>query len=70
MEAREEVEETDDPAKLSTLLARNRTQQAGLVAALSTAFRSGDMRAAVGLTNQLQYVAKLDQEIVKKLPQL
>ncbi|KAG2451568.1 hypothetical protein HYH02_004166 [Chlamydomonas schloesseri] len=70
LEAREEVESTDDPVALSQLLARNRKQQEGLVARLSAAFRSGDMAAAVSLTHQLQYVAKLEQEIVKKLPQL
>ncbi|GLI59059.1 hypothetical protein VaNZ11_000889 [Volvox africanus] len=70
MEAREEVEDTDDPTALSALLVRNRQQQAGLVAELSAAFRADDMKAAVALTNQLQYVAKLEQEIIKKLPQL
>ncbi|GLC43808.1 hypothetical protein PLESTB_000910100 [Pleodorina starrii] len=70
LEAREEVEGTDDPATLSALLARNRQQQERLVAALSAAFRSGDTRGAVALTHQLQYVTKLEQEIVKKLPQL
>ncbi|KAG2445892.1 hypothetical protein HXX76_000496 [Chlamydomonas incerta] len=70
LEAREEVEGTDDPAALSQLLAHNRQQQAGLVGRLSAAFRSGDTGAAVSLTHQLQYVARLEQEIVKKLPQL
>ncbi|EFJ50682.1 hypothetical protein VOLCADRAFT_88456 [Volvox carteri f. nagariensis] len=70
MEAREEVENTDDPAALSALLGHNRKQQEKLVSALSAAFRADDMEAAVTLTNKLQYVAKLEQEIVKKLPQL
>ena len=70
LEAREEVEGTDDPAALAQLLAHNRRQQEGLVGRLSAAFRAGDMGAAVSLTHQLQYVAKLEQEIVKKLPQL
>jgi molecular chaperone HscB len=70
MEAREEVDSTDDPAILSALLARNRQKQEDLVQALSAAFRSDDTRAAVALTNQLQYLAKLEHEIVKKLPQL
>ncbi|KXZ55931.1 hypothetical protein GPECTOR_2g1482 [Gonium pectorale] len=70
LEAREQVEETDDPAQLSALLARNRAQQEGLVAGLSAAFRADDLRQAVGLTHQLQYLAKLEAEIVHKMPQL
>ncbi len=70
MEAREEVDDTDDPGRLAQLLARNRAKQEGLVGRLSAAFKAGDMAAAVGLTHQLQYVAKLEQEIVKKLPSL
>ncbi|PNH09450.1 hypothetical protein TSOC_003934 [Tetrabaena socialis] len=70
LEAREEVEATDDPAVLSALLAANRQQQEGVVAELSAAFRSGDLAAAVGWTHKLQYVARLEQEIVRKLPQL
>ncbi|KAG2500829.1 hypothetical protein HYH03_001591 [Edaphochlamys debaryana] len=70
LEAREEVEDTSDPATLSALLARNRAQQEGLVGQLSAAFRDGDERRAVGLVTQLQYLAKLEAEIIKKLPQL
>ncbi|GFR46918.1 hypothetical protein Agub_g8565 [Astrephomene gubernaculifera] len=70
LEAREEVEATHDPALLAPLLQRNRQQQAGITAALAAAFRADDMRRAVQLTHQLQYLTRLEQEIVKKLPQL
>lgn len=72
LEAREEVESTDDVQRLQQLLARNRQQQEALVRGLSEAFRAGEgqLDRAVALVTQLQYLARLEQEIVKKLPQL
>ncbi len=72
LEAREEVESTDDAQVLQQLLARNRQQQEGLVRGLSEAFGAGEggLDRAVALVTQLQYLARLEQEIVKKLPQL
>ena len=70
LEAREEVEETDDPKRLHALLSANRERQQALVAQLSRAFAGGDLRAAGGLTTQLTYLFKLEQEIVNKAPSL
>jgi molecular chaperone HscB len=68
LEAREEVEATDDPKRLKALLSANRGKQQALVAQLSQAFARGDLSAAAGLTTQLTYLAKLEHEIVDKVP--
>jgi DnaJ-domain-containing protein 1 len=68
MEAREEVEETDDQHKLRQLLAGNVAEQAGLVRRLSDAFKRGALTEAVATTTHLTYLAKLEHEIRTKLP--
>lgn len=70
LEAREEVEEADDPQRLHELLRTNRAKQAAVVAQLSAAFKRGDVGSAAGLTTQLTYLAKLEVEIVNKVPSL
>lgn len=67
MEAREEVEETDDPHRLKQMLDTNRTSQAGLDAQLAAAFKRNDLQAAAQLAHKLTYLVKLEQEIVNKL---
>jgi hypothetical protein len=67
MEAREEVDETEDPQRLRQLLDANHKRQRALVADLSAAFRLGDDEAALDLTNQLTYLARIEQAILHKL---
>lgn len=68
LEAREQVEETDDPAVLSEILSRNRRQQADVVSRLSAAFAADDTVQAASCTTQLTYLVRLEQELLKKLP--
>jgi hypothetical protein len=67
MEAREEVEETDDPEVLQRLLKANRSQQAEVVKALGKAFES-EPQEAIHLTARLAYLARLESVILGKLP--
>lgn len=67
MEAREEVEETDDAGRLRALLETNRRAQAGLDARLAAAFHGNDLQGAAQLATKLTYLVRLEQEIVKKL---
>eukprot|EP00877_Chromochloris_zofingiensis_P006294 jgi/Chrzof1/1918/Cz10g26080.t1 len=66
MEAREEVESTNDPDKLHQLLTSNRTQQQALVVRLREAFKQADLQQAAELTTQLTYLDRLQQAILLK----
>lgn len=67
MEAREQVEESNDPATLQQLLYSNKERQQRLVKALSKAFKEDDIKEASSLTHQLTYLVRLEKEILKKL---
>ena len=67
MEAREEVEATDDVDVLRGILAGVRAREAALVAKLSAAFRGGDLPEAARLTAHLSYLSRLDQAVTHKL---
>ena len=67
MEAREEVEETDDQEQLIRILKHNKVREAALIEQLSEAFRKGDVDAAVDLTTRLTYWVRLEQRIQQKL---
>jgi len=69
LEAREEVEATEDPAVLRRLLQQNRQQQARLVEELGEAFsRPTGTQDALSRTTELTYLVRLEQELVRKLP--
>jgi DnaJ-domain-containing protein 1 len=68
MEAREQVEETEDVHELKAMLSRNSEQQQEIVAQISQALRSKAYADAVRYTTQLTYLAKLEHEIRMKLP--
>jgi hypothetical protein len=68
MEAREQVEETEDAGHLCAMLDDNRGSQARVVQHLAEAFRGGAFADAVRLTTHLTYLAKLEHEIKSKLP--
>lgn len=71
MEAREAVEEADDTATLTRLLTDNRAQQQQVIERLAKAFASSSGSSeAVDLTTRLTYLAKLEAEIISKLPAL
>jgi len=67
LEAREEVEATDDPAALRGLLEANKRAQAEVVRRLSAAFAADDVPRAAALTTQLTYLARLEHSILEKL---
>jgi DnaJ-domain-containing protein 1 len=67
MEAREEVDETDDQEQLIRILKANKEREAALVERLSQAFKKGDLDAAVDLTTRLTYWVRLEQSIQQKL---
>lgn len=67
MEAREEVEETEDGEKLQQMAVANQRGQDGLVAQLGDAFRRQDLQQAGRLTQQLTYLVRIQQAIMKKL---
>lgn len=68
LEAREEVEATEDPERLLEILAGNRKQQAAVVRDISAAFREGALHAAADATTKLTYLVRLEQEVVAKMP--
>ena len=68
LEAREQVEETDDATQLKQLLDDNRRRQAKQVATISAAFKSESLPEAIQNTMKLTYLVRLEQEIVKKMP--
>lgn len=67
LEAREQVESTDDPQELKALLKENQERQAVTVRALSAAFREGTVEDAKKEVTQLTYLVRLQQEIMHKL---
>ncbi|GAX75929.1 hypothetical protein CEUSTIGMA_g3372.t1 [Chlamydomonas eustigma] len=71
MDLRERVDETSDIAPLQSLLTANKEQQRQLIQRLSSALASPcGSSEAVTLAFQLTYVCKLEEAIVKKLPEL
>ncbi|GFH07090.1 putative Co-chaperone protein hscB like protein [Haematococcus lacustris] len=68
LEAREEVDSTEDSSQLRALLAGNRDKQARVVAQLSAAFKAAALKEAASLTTQLTYLVRLEEDIVAKLP--
>jgi HSCB C-terminal oligomerisation domain len=68
MEAREQVEETDNQLELKAIHQSVASSYAQLINKLSSAFRSRDFEYAKQLTVQLRYISKLLEEINKKLP--
>jgi hypothetical protein len=67
LEAREEVESTDDPARLKPLLAAAQAQEARAVGELSAAFKARDLGRAAALVAQLTYIVRLEEAITAKL---
>ncbi|GBF88744.1 iron-sulfur cluster co-chaperone mitochondrial [Raphidocelis subcapitata] len=67
MEAREQVEATDDPRELAPLLDSARARQSALEARLSEAFRARDTGAAAALVAQLTYYVRLEEAITAKM---
>ena len=68
MEAREQVEETDNQLELQAIHQTIASRYAQLINKLSSAFRSRDLEHAKQLTVQLRYISKLLEEINTKLP--
>jgi DnaJ-domain-containing protein 1 len=67
MEAREEVEGTDDPESLQRLSVANQRRQDALVQQIAGAFREGADQQAAALTQQLTYLVRIQQAIMHKL---
>jgi hypothetical protein len=67
MEAREQVEGTDDPAVLNRLLLGAQAQQRRLEAELAAAFEGKELQRAAGLVAQLTYFVRLEEAIVHKM---
>eukprot|EP00955_Chlamydomonas_euryale_P053899 355645-Chlamydomonas_euryale.AAC.2 len=69
MEAREQVEETDDESELRLLLEANQLQQQQVIQRLGKVFAEpGAERQAAELAGRLAYLARLESEIVQRLP--
>jgi len=68
MEAREEVEQTSDVAKLQDCLNRNRKAQGSLFARLSKCLHEHDLADAKNAATELIYLDRLEQAILEKLP--
>lgn len=67
MEAREEVEGTNDQGQLVDMHKDNKQRQAALCAELSKAFGAGDWELARRLVAQLSYWVRLEEAIAAKL---
>jgi DnaJ-domain-containing protein 1 len=67
MEAREQIESTDDPAQLQALRASTQAQAARVVRELSVAFKSRELQRAAALVAQLTYIVRLEEAITAKL---
>lgn len=67
MEAREEIEQTDDQEQLVKLHTTNKERQATLCGQLSQAFKRNDMESARQLVAHLSYWARLEEAIQEKL---
>jgi DnaJ-domain-containing protein 1 len=67
MEAREEVEDTDDQEALVRLHSTNRARQAELCTQLSAALGSQEWECARQLVAQLSYWVRLEEAIAAKL---
>jgi hypothetical protein len=67
LEAREAVEETDDPAELQTMLEENQRLQAGVIQRISDAFHKGQPHSAASAAMQLTYLVRLEEGIIEKL---
>ncbi len=68
MEAREQVESTEDVPELQQMLQANVQQQSGVVGRMSQAFGRAAYADVVPLATHLTYLAKLEHEIRAKLP--
>ena len=67
MEAREQVERTDDAGELRQLLESAQTQQRRIEEELSAAFKERRHEAAAALVAQLTYFVRLEEAIAAKL---
>ena len=67
MEAREQVESTDEPAQLRPLLASAQGHQRRIEGELSAAFKEGDTACAAQLVAALTYYVRLEEAIIAKL---
>ena len=61
LEAREEVDSTDDQERLADLLASNKQSQAQVIATLSEAFKADDIPVALAATTRMTYLVRLQQ---------
>ncbi|KAJ1626796.1 HSCB C-terminal oligomerization domain-containing protein [Pavlovales sp. CCMP2436] len=67
LELREEVEDAgSDEAQLQRLNSENELKIQTLSARLASAFQSGDLDAATGLTAELQYLQRIQTEIAER----
>lgn len=67
MEAREQVENTDDKEKLKTIQRENQAKFDDLYSQASKAYQEKNIEALMDLTNRMIYVAKVEEEILAKL---
>ncbi|MEW5298439.1 MAG: hypothetical protein WDW36_001563 [Sanguina aurantia] len=70
MDAREEVEATEDVRALRHILNGNRASQQVLLAELSRAFAQRQLTEVVTAVTKLTYLVRLEEEVVGKLPSL
>lgn len=67
MEAREQVENTDDREELKTIQRENQAKFDDLYSQASKAYQEKNIEALMDLTNRMIYVAKVEEEILAKL---
>eukprot|EP00894_Picocystis_sp_ML_P001115 jgi/Pico_ML_1/51632/g2626.t1 len=67
MEAREQVESTDDKDELKTIQKENQDKFDDLYVKASKAYQEKNIEALMDLTNRMIYVAKVEEEIIAKL---
>jgi DnaJ-domain-containing protein 1 len=69
MESRFAIEEVDgDVGELETLASVNSGQRTEVMMALTEAFRSGGLDAALQHTTRLSYLQKIHEEVAVRLP--
>lgn len=67
MEAREEVESTEDRERLQQLLQESKAQEERCLQELRVAFQQGQLHHAAEATTQLRYVNRIQEAILDKL---
>jgi len=67
MEAREQVEEEEDPEKLQQLRERVAHQEARCIEDLKAAFASGDLDGAAEASTVLRYLVRIQEAIIEKM---